>query len=155
MLEFQLRVTAGAAVPVPVSDTVVGEFEALLVMVTLEPVTPPVAAGAKVTLKANVCPGVTICPVEMPDALNPAPLILTAEIVTLADPAFVRFTLSTLLRPTLTLPNARLDVLGFSGPRVAALTVSVAALLVTLPAELLTATVNFAPFAAVVSEGVV
>ena len=42
-----------AAVPVPVKEIIVGELEALLVIVTL-PVTLAVAAGAKVTFRVAV-----------------------------------------------------------------------------------------------------
>ena len=140
----------------PVPDRLIeaGEFDALLATVTL-PVTLPVAAGAKVTFSVTISPGVMICPLETPVALKPAPEIVTLETVILELPEFVKFTLSVLLLPTFTLLKFRLVVLGMSAPGAAALTVSVATLLVTLPAELLTTTVNCAPLAAVVSAGVV
>jgi hypothetical protein len=56
------------ATPVPDKVIDAGEFEALLVTLTL-PVMVPVAAGAKVTFKAAVCPGGKISPVEIPLAL--------------------------------------------------------------------------------------
>jgi hypothetical protein len=75
--------------------------------------------------------------------------------VILELPEFVKVTLRLLLLPTFTLLKLRLEALGVSAPGAAALTVRVAALLVTLPAELVTNTVNCAPLAEVVSAGVV
>jgi hypothetical protein len=51
----------------PLPDKVIdaGEFEALLVTVTL-PVTLPVAAGAKITFKVAAYPGVRMSPVGTP-----------------------------------------------------------------------------------------
>ena len=60
-----------------------------------------------------------------------------------------------LLLPVFTLPKLRVDVLAVSGPGGTALTVSVATLLVMLPAELLTTTLNCAPLSAAVVAGVV
>ena len=102
----------------------------------------PLPAGAKVTFSVTTCPGVTICPLLTPEAVKPAPEIVTLETVMFELPELVKFTFRALLLPTLTLPKLRLVVLGVSAPGAAALTVSVAALLVTLPAELLTTTVN-------------
>ncbi len=116
------------------------EFDALLATITL-PVTLPVAAGANVTFSVTICPGVMICPLETPLAVKPAPEIVTLETVILELPEFVKFTPRELLPPTFTLLKFRLVVLGVSAPG-AGLTVRVAALLVTLPAELLTTTVN-------------
>jgi hypothetical protein len=84
----------------------------LLVTVTL-PVTPTVADGAKVKSSMAVCPGVRIWPVETPDAVNPAPEMLTFEIVTLEFPPFVSVTPCTLLVPTLTFPKLRFAVFAF------------------------------------------
>ena len=70
---------------------VVGEFVALLVAVTL-PVTLPVAAGAKVTFKVVVCPGVRVVPTGTPLALKPAPETVMFEIATLELPEFVSVT---------------------------------------------------------------
>ena len=131
-----------------------GEFDALLVTVTL-PVTLPLAAGANVTFRGTTCAGVMICPMEMPLAVKPAPEIVTLETVILELPEFVKLTGRELLLLTFTLPKLRLVVLGVRAPGGGALTVSVAALLVALPAELLTTTVNCAPLSEVVSAGVV
>src|SRR5690242_9438960 len=154
VLAIQLNVVECASTPKPDRLTDTGEFEALLAMVTL-PVTLPVAAGANVTFSVTTCPGVMICPLDTPEAVKPAPEIVTLETVILTPPEFVRVTPRALLLPTITLPKLRVVVLGVSAPGVAALTVRVALLLVTLPAELLTTTVKSAPLSAVVSAGVV
>ena len=130
-----------------------GEFAALLVMVTL-PVTPPVAAGAKTTFKVAVCPGVRISPLDRPLTLKPAPKKTTLEMVILEVPELVNVTFWLLLVPTLTLPKLKVEALAVSCPGTA-LTVRVAALLVTLPAELLTVMENCKPLSAVVVTGVV
>jgi hypothetical protein len=138
---------------VPESVIFAGELLALLATVTL-PLTLPVAAGANVTFSVTTCPGVMIWPLLTPVGVNPAPEIETLETVTLELPELVKFTLKMLLLPTFTLPKVRVDVLATSGPGTE-LTVSVATLLVMLPTELLTMTVNCAPLSAVVSAGVV
>ena len=131
---------------------VVGELDALLTIVTL-PVTPPVAAGAKVIFKVAVSLTAMICPVEIPLTLKPGPEMLALATVTLEPPEFVRVAESVLLLPTSTLPKLRLDELGLSVP--GTLTISVATALVAVPAELLTTTLNWAPLSELVSEGVV
>jgi hypothetical protein len=130
-----------------------GEFVALLATDTL-PAALPDAAGAKVAVKVAVCPGLRISPEETPLALKPAPETVTFETVTLELPAFVSVTDCVLLLDTFTLPKLKEDALELRSSD-EALTVSVAALLVALPAVLLTATVNFALLSVVVSAGVV
>lgn len=66
----------------PDKEIVAGEFVASLLTVTL-PVTPAALAGVNVTLSVAVCPGVRICPLETPLAVNPAPEMLTFETLTL------------------------------------------------------------------------
>jgi hypothetical protein len=51
--------------PLPLSETVEGEFVALLATVTL-PVALPDAVGANVTASVALCPGAITCPVETP-----------------------------------------------------------------------------------------
>lgn len=131
-----------AAIPVPVSEIVAGEFVALLVTVTL-PATGRIAAGANVTLRVAVAPGATICPPDTPLAVNPAPAIATFETVTLEFPELVNVTPRMLSLPKITFPKGRLVVFGVSNS-VAGFTVRVTGLLVTLPAELVTVTVNLA-----------
>ena len=125
----------------PASEIESGELLALLETVSL-PVTLPAAAGVNVALIVVVCPGFRITP-EAPEALNPAPETVTFEMVMAALPAFVSVTFCELLAETFTLPKLRADVLEFR-IRVEALTVSVAALLVALPALLETVTLNCA-----------
>jgi hypothetical protein len=69
-------------------------------------------------------------------------------------PVLLIVTPSTLLLPTLTLPKLRFVGLALIS-NVAAFTVKVAALLVSLPIELLTTTLNCTPLSAVVVAGVV
>jgi hypothetical protein len=142
-----------AATPVPDSVMESGELVALLATDTL-PVALPAAAGVNVAVKVAVCPGVRISPDETPEALKPAPEIVTFEIVIVEFPAFVSVTFCVPLLDTVTLPKLTEEELEFN-KRVDVVTVSVAALLVALPALLLTATVNFALLSAVVSAGVV
>jgi len=130
-----------------------GELVALLATATLPGITP-VPDGANVTFKVATCPGVTICPAETPLAVYPAPEMVTLDMVTLEFPALVKFTGMTLLLPILTLGKVRVVVLGLRR-KVAAFTVSVATLLVMLPAPLVTVTVNCSPLLPVVVTGVV
>jgi hypothetical protein len=139
--------------PVPLMAIVAGELVALLVTVT-EPVTLPVAAGAKVTFKAADCPAARTVLEETLLALKPAPKALTPEIVTLELPEFLSVTPRVLVAPVSMLPKLKLVGLALSAS-VEALTVSIAALLVTLPRLLLTATVNNSPLSALVVAGVV
>ena len=118
------------------------------------PATLPIAAGAKVTFKVDVCPGVRIAPADTPLGLKPAPEMLTFEIVTSELPEFVSVTARMLLEPVFTFPNLKLVGLAPS-KCVTEFTVSVAALLATLPVELLTTTANCAPVSVFVVAGVV
>jgi hypothetical protein len=81
--------------------------------------------------------------------------MLTFDSVTSELPPFVNVTLSTLLLPTFTVPNVKAGVLALSIPGAVPVTVNVAALLVTVPAQLLIATVNCSPLAELASAGVV
>ena len=155
VLDVQLRSAECGTVcdPVPDNGIVAGELEALLTTARL-PVTLPATAGVKVTFRVPPCPGAKICPADRPLALKPAPEMLTFEIVTWELPEFVSVTASVLLAPVFTFPNVRLAGVALSR-KVAALTVSAAAVLVTLPTLLLTTTVNCAPLSDVVSAGVV
>jgi hypothetical protein len=107
------------------------------------PVTLPGAAGANVAVKVAVCPGDRISPEETPLALNPAPETVTHEIVMLEFPAFVSVVDCVALLDTFTLPKLKEDALELRRSD-EALTVRIAALLVALPALLLTSAVNAA-----------
>ena len=121
------------------SEIVSVAFEALLLIATL-PATLPDADGANVTFSVADAPGLRMSPVEIPFAVNPAPEIETLETVTLEPPELVTVTACVLVLPTITFPKFKLELLGLSRP--SALTVSVAALLVVVPKELLTVMVN-------------
>lgn len=114
MLAVQFNVTEcepGWA-PAPDNEIVAGELAASLVTVTA-PVALDAAAGVKVTLSAAVCPGVRICPVETPLAVNPAPEMLTFEMVTLELPALANVTPRRLLLPIVTFSKFKLVELAF------------------------------------------
>jgi hypothetical protein len=155
-LAFQERTTSCETVckPLPVRDTAVGELVALLVMVTL-PVTPVVVEGVNVTLSDALCPGARICPVDTPLAPNPAPAMLTLEMVTLAVPELVTVAGTVDFAPMVTVPKAKLEGFTVRLAVGAALTVRVALALVTLPAELVTIALKRAPLSEVVVAGVV
>jgi hypothetical protein len=131
-----------------------GELVALLVTFTL-PGRDPVEEGVKVTFIVAVSPDFTICPDETPLAVYPAPVMVTFEIVTSELPPLVKTTGRTLLLPILTLEKFRAVWLTLRINVAAALTVSVAGLLVALPTPLVTVTVNSVPLSPVVVAGVV
>jgi hypothetical protein len=138
--------------PVPESAMESGELVALLATEIL-PVTAPAEAGVKVAVKVAVCPGFSITP-ETPVALKPAPETVAPEIVTRELPALVSVTVCVPLLGMVTLPKLKEDALEFRRSDEAP-TVSIAALLVALPAPLLTTAVNFALLSVDVSAGVV
>jgi len=101
-------------VPVPDSGIVNGELVALLVMVTLAPLTAPGVVGANVTSRVTDWPGVSTVPLEMPLALNSAPVTVTAEIVMSELPLFITDVGRRLLLPSGTLPKGRFGGLALS-----------------------------------------
>ena len=123
----------------PVPDKLILAVAALLVTDTL-PDMAAVPEGAKVTFKLALCPGVRIVP-ETPAAVKPAPEMLVLEMLTFEVPEFVKATLKLLLVPTVVLPKLKLDGLVVS-TGVVELTLRTAALLVEVPAELLTTRTN-------------
>jgi hypothetical protein len=148
----KLTVCETTCVPDPDRPTDTGEL-ALLVTVA-DPVTVPDPDGWKLTLIAALCPGASTWPDDIPLTPNPAPLTLIPESVTLPVPIFITVACKVAEFPTFTLP--KLKLLGFiESSRVGALTVSTAALLVAVPAELLTVTVNCAPLSELTLAGVV
>ncbi len=77
-----------ALAPVPLNAIVyVGFVVALLLIVTL-PVTLPEAVGPNATVKLDVCPADNVNGTDNPLSLNPVPLTVALEIVTLVLPAF-------------------------------------------------------------------
>ena len=149
-VQFNVAEWAIGWTPVPDKVIVAGEFEALLATPML-PGTVPVPAGANVTFSVTTCPGVMICPLDSPIDVKPGPEIVTFEIVMLELPELVNVTGRRLLLTVLTLPKLKAEVLAVSAPG----TVRVAALLVALPTELVTTTLNWAPLSAAVAAGVV
>ena len=119
------------------------------------PVRAPVAVGVNLTLTVQLAPGA----IELPQVPTPpkvkspvkAALKVTVEVVLLVTVE----SCGELLVPTAWLPKFK-EVGETARPEVVAgFTVRVAALLVTLPAELLTTTENCAPLSEVVVAGVV
>ena len=86
------------------------EFAALEVMAKL-PVTLPPAVGEKFVLKLTLWPAVSIVGKVKPLTLNPEPVVLAAEIVTLVPPELVRVSVREPLLPVVRLPKPR--VVGF------------------------------------------
>lgn len=93
--------------PEPLSDTVVGEFVALLVKEAV-PVTDPVAWGAKLTFTGWLAPAAMENGKVTPVSVNPEPAVLPEKTVTLELPVFDRVTAFVAVLPTSTLPNERL-----------------------------------------------
>ena len=77
--------------PVPESAIVVGEFVALLVMVTL-PLALPAVAGSNTTEKEVLCPALSVRGRPSPVTEKPAPVTLSLESETLPLPVFVSVT---------------------------------------------------------------
>lgn len=91
-------------VPAPVNAIVRGEFGALLETEIL-PLAFPTDVGENCAVKFILCPGWIVCPFGEPLIVNPAPVTLAWEIVTLADPVFERLTDADPLPPTTTFPK--------------------------------------------------
>jgi hypothetical protein len=87
LLASQVRATVCGVTPVPDNDTDTGELVALLVMEML-PVSLAAALGSNETLNVAVWFGLSVAPETTPDALNPVPVTLTLEMVTLDLPLF-------------------------------------------------------------------
>lgn len=90
--------------PVPVSAMAKGELEALLVTVAV-PERVPTLAGAKTTLKLVDWLAASVSGSVVPVEVNPVPVTLTLEMVTLEFPVLVRVTVWVELVPVVTLPK--------------------------------------------------
>ena len=101
-------VSCPGVMPIPVSGTLSVEFAALEVMAKL-PVTPPPAVGENFVLKLTLWPAVSVVGKLKPVMLNPEPVVLAAEIVTLVPPELVRVSVREALLTVVTLPKPRLD----------------------------------------------
>jgi len=77
--------------PVPESETRAGELVAVLTTETL-PEALPVTVGAKVAVKLVLWPAVRVRGSERPLMLNPVPVTVACETVTLPVPLLVRVT---------------------------------------------------------------
>jgi len=77
--------------PVPLNETTVGEFVAVLASDTL-PLTAPAAAGANRAVNVVLCPAVSVSGSVSPVTLNPAPVTVDVLMVTLTFPVFVTVT---------------------------------------------------------------
>jgi hypothetical protein len=102
-----------ACAPVPLKAIVIGDPFALLV-ITIEPLTVPVAVGAKFTLSVPVCEGLSVAGAVIPVKVNPAPLGEILEICTAALPMFVIATCWVEVAPIATLPKLRLGELALN-----------------------------------------
>src|SRR3974377_8088 len=97
----------GGLVPVPESAREVGELEALLTATSV-PVKLPTAVGAKLTLKAVLCPPVRVRGTTSPLVPKFDPVRLSPDTMTVSVPVLLRVTDCVLLPPLGTLPKATL-----------------------------------------------
>jgi hypothetical protein len=102
-------------VPVPLSETIMGELEASLITVRL-PVAAPAAVGANWIWIVLLWPTAIVPEGFPPITLNPAPVIVACEMVTVAVPVLVTVKLCVVVFPTATLPKLRLAPLAESTP---------------------------------------
>jgi len=111
VLGDQLSATECAVLlmPVPVTAITGAVFAALLTTVTV-PLNVPMVFGANAMFMIADCPAATVAPLIPPVTLNPEPLMLTPEIVTLELPLLISVTASVVLPPTVSLPKFRFDV---------------------------------------------
>ena len=93
-----------AAIPVPLNETIVGEFGVLLVTETL-PESVPAATGANLTLKLVVAPAASDIGVVSPLIVYPVPEIGAWLIVAAAVPVLESVIVCVPLLPTFTLPK--------------------------------------------------
>ena len=107
--------------PAPAKPIAADEFAALLMRVTL-PDTLPVPAGARVTFRLTLCPGLKMVPDGTPLALKPGPEIVTLEIEIGEFPELVKVTGRELLVPTVVLPKFKLGGLAVNCADVSGLT---------------------------------
>jgi hypothetical protein len=96
-----------ACVAVPVSETIKGEFEASLMIVSA-PEAAPAAVGANCTVSVLLWPTASATDGLPPVTLKPEPVTVACETFTVAVPVFVIVTFCVALPPTATLPNVTL-----------------------------------------------
>jgi len=103
------------AVPVPESETFKVELEALETT-EMPPLALAADCGANTALKVTLEPGLSVRGRFNPLMLNPVPVAVACEIVTLDPPVFVIESVKVRLLPTWALPKARLAGLAASWP---------------------------------------
>ena len=111
VLGDQLSATECAVLlmPVPVTAITGAALAALLTTVTV-PLNAPVVLGANAMFIIADCPAASVAPVIPPVTLNPEPLMLTPEMITLELPLLISVTGSVVLPPTVSLPKLSFDV---------------------------------------------
>jgi hypothetical protein len=97
-----------ACVPAPLKEIVIDGFDALL-MIEMFPLLLPELAGANCALREVLWPAATVIGAVSPLMLKPAPDAVACEIVTLAEPKFVRVMDWLPLLPTFTDPKLTLE----------------------------------------------
>lgn len=103
--------------PVPESGTSTLLFAASLAIV-IYPFVAPGAARESETLKLTLCPGVSVNGKFNGPRVNPVPVTVTCEMVTLVPPELVRVSDRVPVVPITTFPNASLAGLAVSCPGV-------------------------------------
>ena len=103
------------AVPVPESETFKVELEAFDTT-AMPPLTLAADCGANTALNGTLAPGLSTNGTLSPLMLNPVPVAVACEIVTLDEPVFVIESAKVTLLPTWALPKARLAGLALSWP---------------------------------------
>ena len=97
----------------PESETVNVGFEASE-LTLMPPLALPADCGANTALKVTLAPGLSVSGAFSPLMLNPAPVTVACEIVTLAPPVFVSESISVRLPPTWTFAKFRLLALALN-----------------------------------------
>lgn len=110
-----LGVTVPCVMPVPESAIVRFESDPVEVM-EMFPLADPLVVGENVAVNDVICPAFNVKGNDRPLRLNPAPLALAAEIVSVVPPVLVSVSVKFELLPTCTFPNAKLTGLGVSVP---------------------------------------
>ncbi len=98
-----VAVNATVAAPEALSATFVGEFSALLLIVSVPFAVPP--DDLYVTSSESVPPGFSVAGTVIPPIVNPLPETVTEETVKFAVPLFVSINFCVALVPALALPN--------------------------------------------------
>lgn len=103
-----VNVSSPGAAAFPEIATVTDGLEALLV-ITRAPVFVPAVSGAYFTVKLVLCPAASVTGRLGPLTLNPVPLALACEIVTVVPPEFVIVSVRVCVLPICVELNARLE----------------------------------------------